>query len=426
MQTTGEATLGNARLRVLAEVSHAFAKVATDYRRLLAQIVRTTADLVGDGCLVTLLGDDGVTLINEASAHRDPELEVVYKTYLAGLSITTTTSAAVSASVIRSGQAALVPEIVPEAVVARADDALKPLVTRLNVHSYAVMPIRAREAIIGSLSLVRSAPGRGYTPDDLTLLQDLADRAGLAIENARLYDDLERRVRQRTTELEAVNRELESFSYSVAHDLRAPLRSIDGFSLAVLEDAGERLDPTDRRHLVRVREAAQRMARLIDDLLGLSRLSRAELRRSRVDLSALARAIVGRLREGHPERHVDAVVEDGLFVDADARLLEIMLTNLLGNAWKFTSKRPSARIELASRAEDGPRVFFVRDDGAGFDPESATKLFGAFQRLHDASEFEGSGIGLATVQRIINRHGGRLWAEGAVDRGATFFFTLSA
>jgi signal transduction histidine kinase len=223
---------------------------------------------------------------------------------------------------------------------------------------------------------------------------------------------------------EASSKELEAFSYSVAHDLRAPLRSIDGFSQALLEDCADQLDADGKRYLNHVREAAQQMGQLIDDLLNLSRVTRSELRRERVDLSDLARAITAKLRDTQPQRGVTFVVQDGLVAQADRRLLEIVLTNLLGNAWKFTGKRDSARIEFAAIPGEHPLVYFVRDNGAGFDARYAEKLFGVFQRLHADREFEGTGIGLATVHRIVRLHGGRVWADGEVDRGATFYFTL--
>jgi signal transduction histidine kinase len=235
---------------------------------------------------------------------------------------------------------------------------------------------------------------------------------------------VEEALRRAKAAAEAASEELEAFSYSVAHDLRAPLRSIDGFSQALLEDCLERLDAEGQRYLQHVRAAAQHMGELIDDLLNLSRVTRAELRRERVNLSELARAVLGRLREAQPGRAVEFVVQDGLVAQADPRLLDVVLVNLLGNAWKFTGKRASARIEFAAEGADSPRVFFVRDNGAGFNAAYAGKLFGVFQRLHRAQDFEGTGIGLATVQRIVRRHGGRVWAEGEVDRGATFYFTL--
>lgn len=222
----------------------------------------------------------------------------------------------------------------------------------------------------------------------------------------------------------AANRELEAFSYSVAHDLRAPLRSLDGFSQALLEDYGDKLDEGGRDDLRRVRAAAQRMAQLIDDLLSLSRVTRSELHRSRVDLSELAREILDAHRRSAPNREVELAIEGGLVADADARLIGVALENLLGNAWKFTSRKKLAVIWVGAVQKDGETHYFVRDNGAGFDQTYAGKLFTAFQRLHARADFDGTGIGLATVQRIIHRHGGKLWAEGAVDRGATFWFTL--
>ncbi|HVO30779.1 MAG TPA: ATP-binding protein, partial [bacterium] len=223
---------------------------------------------------------------------------------------------------------------------------------------------------------------------------------------------------------EASNRELESFSYSVAHDLRAPLRSIDGFSQALLEDFSEKLDEDGRRYLRFVRESAQLMAELIDDILTLSRVTRTELSRETVDLSALARATCTRLERIDPARRVNVVIEPGVVAEGDPRLLAVVLDNLLGNAWKFTSKRDDARIEFGTTREDGQRAYVVRDNGAGFDMAYVGKLFGVFQRLHPAHEFEGTGVGLATVQRIVHRHDGRVRAEGKVGEGAAFTFTL--
>jgi DNA-binding response OmpR family regulator len=228
-------------------------------------------------------------------------------------------------------------------------------------------------------------------------------------------------------ELEFKNEELESFSYSVAHDLRAPLRAIDGFGLALLEDYADKLDDEGMQYLRYVREAAQQMARLIDDLLGLSRVARGELRRERVDLTGIARSVAAGLRRADRERRVELVVADGLLAEGDANLMTIAIENLIGNAWKYTGKTEAARIEVGfiEGERDEPRTYFVRDNGAGFDMAYAGKLFGMFQRLHANTEFDGNGIGLATVQRIIRRHGGRIWAEGAVGCGATFFFTLT-
>jgi PAS domain S-box-containing protein len=223
---------------------------------------------------------------------------------------------------------------------------------------------------------------------------------------------------------EAANRELEAFSYSVAHDLRAPLRSIDGFSRILLNHSHDKLDAEGKRYLSLVCEAAQRMGQLIDDLLTLSRVTRSELRRERVDLAAIGRQVMGRLHEASPQRQVHVVIPAELPTHGDPRLLAVVLENLLGNAWKFTGKREAARIELGVNAAAAPPVYWIKDNGAGFDPTYAGKLFGAFQRLHGQAEFEGTGIGLATVQRIVARHDGRVWAEGQVGEGATFSFTL--
>ena len=230
----------------------------------------------------------------------------------------------------------------------------------------------------------------------------------------------------RTAELAASNKELEAFAYSVSHDLRAPLRAIDGFSQALLEDYRDQL-PRDAQHfLERVRVAAQRMAKLIDDLLELSRISRIPVERQLIDVSALAKSIAEELRQGDPLRKVEFDIAPHLKANGDSELLRIAMQNLMNNAWKFTSKKLDAKIEVGANNGKGTRVFYVRDNGAGFDMAYANKLFGAFQRLHAVTEFPGTGIGLATVQRIIHKHGGRVWAESVIDQGATFYFTLQA
>jgi light-regulated signal transduction histidine kinase (bacteriophytochrome) len=235
---------------------------------------------------------------------------------------------------------------------------------------------------------------------------------------------LARSRRQWAEELAQANKELEAFSYTVSHDLRAPLRAIDGFSAALLESQAARLDDKGRSYLGRVRAATARMSTLIDDILSLSRITRSPCQRMPVSLTETARGILDELHRRDPGRGVVVEVETGLSAQADARLLHVALDNLLGNAWKFTGTRSDARIQFGKTIQDGQTAFFVRDNGAGFDMAYADKLFQPFQRLHPESEFEGTGIGLATVHRVVSRHGGRIWAESAVGAGATFFFTL--
>jgi signal transduction histidine kinase len=238
--------------------------------------------------------------------------------------------------------------------------------------------------------------------------------------------ELEQRVAERTHELLVANRELEAFSYSVSHDLRGPLETINGYTHILVSRHGPRLDEEGREYLRQIRTASRRMAELIDDLLNLSRVSTTAMHKQRVDLAALARQIMQDLRRREPARQVEFIITECPAADGDPRLVQILLENLLRNAWKYTSGHSSARIEFGCERRGRGIVYFVRDDGAGFDPSRADRLFKPFQRLHSASEFPGTGIGLATVQRIIQRHGGDVWAEGKVGHGATFFFTLSA
>jgi PAS domain S-box-containing protein len=318
-------------------------------------------------------------------------------------------------------------------------------------------PLGKLRSVIGvpllSGGKVMGALGLAYGPDttktfgdeDVGVLEQFARMAAIAIVNASLFAtaqqelaarkqaeeeirklnaELEQRVRERTAQLETTNKELEAFSYSVSHDLRAPLHGIDGWSQALLEDYGDKFDEQGRKYIERVRSETQQMGHLIEDMLQLSRLTRAEMIKEPVNLSALAHAIAKRLQAAEPLRKVGFNIQAGLTAEGDSHLLEVVLTNLFGNALKFTSKRADAHIEFGSTESQGKRVFFVRDNGAGFDMAYSQKLFGAFQRMHKASEFSGTGVGLATVQRIVHRHGGQVWAEAEVDSGATFYFTL--
>lgn len=256
------------------------------------------------------------------------------------------------------------------------------------------------------------------------LLSVVEDEKAAEEEVRKVNAELEQRIRERTVQITAANKELETFSYSVSHDLRSPLRGIDGWSLALLEDFGDKIDAQGRQFLDRIRSETQRMGQLIDDLLAFSRNTRGEMTYQAVDMTAMAQAIVLRMRQANPARRVEFAIQPGLTAHGDSRLLEVALTNLFDNAFKFSGPRPQALIEFGETDQEGQRAFFVRDNGVGFDMAYAHKLFRVFQRLHGLSEFPGTGIGLATAQRIINRHGGRVWAEAQVDRGATFYFTL--
>jgi PAS domain S-box-containing protein len=300
-----------------------------------------------------------------------------------------------------------------------------------DVRSYASIPLKLQEAVVGALHLGKRQTGF-FSPEDLEVASEVTEQLAIAIQHANLLaqvqhyaEELEERIQERTAQLEAANKELEAFSYSVSHDLRAPLRAIDGYSQALLEDYESVLDEMGKAYLQYVRQSSHQMSGLIDDLLRLSRIMRSNMNRTQVDMSAIATQIANELQEAQPERQVEFIIAPEMIVDADENLIRIVMQNLLNNAWKFTSRHPTALIEVGTvEQEDGAQAYFVSDDGAGFNMAYSNKLFAPFQRLHGVHEFEGTGIGLATVQRIIKRHSGRVWAEGAVEQGARFYFTL--
>lgn len=309
---------------------------------------------------------------------------------------------------------------------------------KLGYTAVAALPLRVDGAVWGVLGLSSRQAG-GFDDEEMRLLEELAGDVGRGIETLRLraekqtaeaalrevMGDLERRVGERTAELEQVNRELEAFSYSISHDLRAPLRAIDGFAEALDEECGELLNPACKDYLARIRGAAQRMGDLIDDMIDLARISHTEITTAAVDLSALAAEVGAELAEAEPSRSVHLTVAPGLVAQGDPVLLRGLLQNLFENAWKYTAHVSPPQVEFGqTRLPWGEPAFFVRDNGAGFDMAFADRLFRPFSRLHRAEEYPGTGIGLATVARIASRHGGRVWAEGAKGRGATFYFVL--
>lgn len=291
------------------------------------------------------------------------------------------------------------------------------------VKSLVMVPIRVMEPI-GAIGTYWAHP-HAATPREVKLLQALADTTAVAMENVQVYAELDKRIKTRTVELEDANRELEAFSYAVSHDLRAPLRHIEGFSRILLEDLGEELTDDARVYLRRIQDSVQHMGRLIEDLLQLSRLAHSPLRKDTVDMTRLAWKVLSELQSEDPDRRAQLVVAEALTAYGDPGLLEAALQNLLSNAWKFTSRNATARIEVGKmETAEGEMIYYVRDNGVGFDMAYAEKLFRVFQRLHLADEFPGTGVGLATVQRIIANHGGRIWAESVPDEGTVFYFTL--
>lgn len=346
------------------------------------------------------------------------------------------------AVVIRTGQPMLVQSFTPEMIRKGAkDEEHARMIEALGLTSVMLVPMALREETIGAIAFGWAESPLLYDAEDLKVAQQIGGRAAVAVENARLFaareeeivvrraaearvrelnETLERLVAERTRELTASNQELEAFCYSVSHDLRSPLRSVDGFSKAILEDYGDRLDAEGRGFVERVRLAARRMDELITALLALSRLTRAELFLQAVDVSEIARQSAADIRRANGADHASIAIESGLHAEADPRMVRIVFDNLIANAIKFSSRTDSPQVEVGIK--DG--AFFVRDNGVGFNPAYANKLFVPFERLHSTGEFPGTGIGLATVQRIVTRHGGRVWAESEEGKGATFYFTL--
>ncbi len=347
---------------------------------------------------------------------------------------------------VRSGEAAWIGSIFTKLANAPAfsQDRLESILGVIHPDDRSYLEEKVRLAIKNKTSFdadfrvcsprgeIHNIRARGQTFTDSTgevtrmigAIIDITDLRTAQAEILKLNRNLEAHVHERTLELQQALNEIESFNYSVSHDLRTPLRSINGFSQALLEDYYDQLDDTARNFLERIVASCKKMGQLIDDLLKLSRITKHEIRKERLDLSAMAREILQRFQEENPKRQAEIHIEDGLYAVGDPHLISVALENILQNAWKFSSKKDVTRIAVGRTVEDGKEVFFIRDNGAGFDMAFAERLFGVFQRLHKSSEFEGTGIGLATVHRVVERHGGRIWAASELDRGATFYFIL--
>ena len=419
------------RTDALAEASHTFAETARDFEGVLTRVSHRVAELIGDTCIIFLASDDNVWLEPVALYDSDPEVLAFTREVLAAAPVRVDDNT-MSGKVFKQNEPLLVPQVSVASLRQITKEEYWPLLDRVASRSLLMVPLRAQGRSIGVLSLARHRPESGaYSEEDLKFATALAERAGMAILNARLYRalevsnaDLERRVAGRTAELEAANKELEAFSYSVAHDLRAPLRAMHGFSRLIVEDFAPHLPDEAQRYLHLVQDNAEQMGRLIDDLLTFSRLGRKPLEKQRVRTADLVRQIVSGLQQEHTGREVAITIGDLPDCTADPALLKQVFANLLSNAVKFTRTRNPASIEVTSRVDGSEPIYQVKDNGVGFDMQYAGKLFGVFQRLHRAEEYEGTGVGLAIVQRIIHRHGGRTWAESELDKGATFYFTL--
>jgi PAS domain S-box-containing protein len=418
------------RQRFLNEASGILAS-SLDYETTLTTIANLVVSRIADWCSVYLVGNKG-ELRQVALTHNDPEKIKWAKEFQSRYASLPNQNAGVW-QVIQSGQATLVPEIADEMLMTQIQDVeLRQIIRELGLSATMTVPLTVHGQTLGAITFVAAKLGRRYTLNDLELATDLAQRAAIAVDNARLYRDarrlneeLEQRVIERTAQLEAANTELEAFSYSVSHDLRAPLRAIDGFSRILIEDFAASLPPDLRRYLQIIRTNTLQMGQLIDDLLQFSRLNRQPLNKQAVKPMPVVRDALRTLESEQAAHRPRIIIGELPDCQADPALLKQVWINLLSNAIKYTRKQAAPQIEVGFKQVDGTPAYFVRDNGVGFDMQYADKLFGVFQRLHRSEDFEGTGVGLAIVQRIIERHGGRIWAEAAPDQGATFYFTLA-
>jgi signal transduction histidine kinase len=410
------------RLQALAESTELFAEASTDLPRLLGIVARRFSELVGEAANIRLIEAD--SLVPVATYHPDAKVDEYLRMYHDRTPLKV--GEGISGQVLDTGEPYFEPELDLDRLKQRIAPSFFPIFEQIGITGMIVARLRARGINLGYLSLFRTRSDRApYTRADLHLVKDLADRAALAIDNSRLVDDLERRVAERTKTLETANRELEAFAFSVSHDLRSPLRAIDGFSRILEEDHGAQLDDEAKRMLASIRGNAHHMSHLIEELLRLSRLGHRAIQPvAEVDMRDVVDAVLTDIRTAHPDLVIETRIGELPTAIGNVELLRLVWTNLLDNAVKYSRRRAVARVEVTGQRQGGELRYTVTDHGAGFDPNYAHKLFGVFQRLHTSEEFEGTGVGLALVQRIVLRHGGRVWAEGRVDDGATFGFGL--
>jgi signal transduction histidine kinase len=410
------------RLRAMADSAQAFAEASPDLQRVLEVVARRFAELVGEAVNIRLI--EGDALVPVVTHHREPEIDA----YLREFHDTTPlrVGEGISGHVLATGEPYFEPVLDLPKLKERLAPGFHAIFDRIGIRGMIVARLRARSVNLGYVSLFRLDPSQPpYDLDDLAMVRDLADRAALAIDNARLVASLEQRVAARTAALESANRELQSFAYSVSHDLRAPLRGIEGFASIIEEDHGSSLHPEVREHLTVIRKSTDRMSRLIDGLLRLSQVGHRALGPiALVDMEALARDVMADVRRAYPAPPIELERDALPHALGNADLLRQVWTNLLGNAVKYSGRKSVARVEVRGVREGGELRYTVTDHGAGFDPRYASKLFGTFQRMHSEEEFEGTGVGLALVQRIVTRHGGRVWADARLGEGATFGFAL--
>ncbi len=430
--------------KLLAEATRLLS-TSLDYEKTLVQLAEATVPNFADWCAIDIVQEDK-SLKRLAVKHRDPEkvkwaLEIEDK-YPPDPNAPTGVPA-----VIRSGKSEIYSEIPREMLSAAAiDEEHMRIIDEIGLSSALVVPLIARGHVLGSLTLVWAESKKHYDNDDLAVAEELGRRAGIAVDNARLYGEanreveerkraeeevrtlnlhLERRVKERTAEVRAAMAELEGFCYSVSHDLRTPMRSLSGNSRILLEDFGKELSPDVKEHLHRIALAASRMGELVDDLLQFSRLGRTQLVFQVVDLSLLADAAVTSFKSQNPVSNAEVKIQPGVEACGDPAALSLAIQNLIDNAMKYSSKNEHPRIEFGATEQEGGLVYFVKDNGVGFDMKYAHKIFQPFERLHRDAEFPGTGIGLANVRRIITRHGGQIWAEAEPGKGSIFFFTIN-